>query len=331
MRAPLRVIAIFVAGILGLAACGGEAAPTEPGRTVAPPASLAPASVTLLSATPTLATLSPDPSLATASAAPEPTATATPVPTATARTTPTPGSVVVRIAYLHHSTGENVWNGGVGEFIAAYNRAHGTRYEIDEITYPDTGGGYPWENYPYDYWNLWVNHTGRDQDRGELTLDQLAASYDVIVFKHCFPVSDIGPDSDSDPPSVSSSAKTLANYRLQYAALRTRMRQFPDREFIVWTGAALTKAATSPDRASRARTFFGWVRDTWDQPADNIFVWDFYALETEGGLYLAPSFASSPDDPHPNADLSAAVAPLIGQRIVDVIEGRGDAAGVTGR
>ena len=82
-------------------------------------------------------------------------------------------------------------------------------------TYTDTtlGGSnsYPWANYPYDYWNLWVNHTGSSQDRGEPNLDQLTASYDVIVFKHCFPVSGIGPDSDCSPASVASQTKTIAN------------------------------------------------------------------------------------------------------------------------
>ena len=32
---------------------------------------------------------------------------------------------------------------------------------------------YPWANYPYDYWNLWVKHTGSSRDRGELNLDDL--------------------------------------------------------------------------------------------------------------------------------------------------------------
>lgn len=97
-------------------------------------------------------------------------------------------SGTVRIAYLHHSTGGNIWAGGVPQFFTSYNTAHGTNYQITSITYPATGGGYPWANYPYDYWNLWVNHTGTSQDRGELNLDQLAADYDVIMFKHCFPV-----------------------------------------------------------------------------------------------------------------------------------------------
>jgi Bacterial Ig-like domain (group 2)/Immunoglobulin domain len=239
-------------------------------------------------------------------------------------------ATTVRIAYLHHSTGGNVWAGGVPQFFTAYNTAHGTDYRITEITYPDTGGGYPWANYPYDYWNLWVSHTGTSQDRGELNLDQIAASYDVIMFKHCFPVSAIGPDSDSYPPSVSSSVQTIANYQLQYAALKTRMLQFPTKKFIVWTGAALTQASTNQADAQRAQTFFTWVKETWDTPGDNLFVWDFYALETEGTLYMRNAYAASAGDSHPNSMFSTTVAPYIAQRIVDVIEGRGDTGSITG-
>ncbi len=234
----------------------------------------------------------------------------------------------VRIAYLHHSTGGVVWDGGVPGFFTAYNTAHGTQYQITSITYPDTGGGYPWANYPYDYWNLWVNHTGNSQDRGELNLDQLAASYDVIMFKHCFPVSNIEPDSAATP-TVASDVKTIANYQLQYAALKTRMKQFPNKKFVLWTGAALTSSNTTTENAQRTQTFFNWVKNTWDEAGDNIFIWDFYFLETGGALFMKDAYSST-GDPHPNPAFAATVAPYISQRIIDVIEGRGDTGSITG-
>ena len=261
------------------------------------------------------------------------------------RTNRSPGQVMagmkgaVRIAYLHHSTGGNVWNGGVPGFIGAWNAEHGTDYRITELTYPATTGGgsllrylgrrYPWANYPYDYWNLWVAHTGSSRDRGELNLDDLAKDHDVIVFKHCYPVSGIGPDTAA--PSVSSDVKTLANYRLQYQALKARLHQFPAKRFIVWTGPALTEGGTNPEEAGRAQRWVEWVKNVWDEPGDNIFLWDFYALQTEGGLYFKTAHATSSADPHPNPAFSKAVAPLMGRRIVDVMEGRGDVANVAAR
>lgn len=237
---------------------------------------------------------------------------------------PPPAGDTVRIVFLHHSTGGVIWNGGVPQALASYNAGHATDYRITEHAYPNDP--YSWANYPYDYWNLWVANTGASMAQSQPNLDMIAGEYDVIVFKHCFPVSAI--QADTGAASVGSSVKSLENYYLQYDALKARLRAFPGKRFIVWTGAALREADTTPGQAARAKTFFDWVRNTWDEKGDNIFVWDFYALETEGGLYLASGNASA--DSHPNASFAQRVAPLFVNRLVDVIEGRGDTGSLTG-
>jgi hypothetical protein len=252
-----------------------------------------------------------------------------------------------RIIVLTHSVGRVVWEGGLGPFFQAWNRDHGTRYRIQRRPYPDGTAGhlwlgrilpdrlfnklfpdqYPWDNNPYDFWNLWVAH--RDRVQGELTLEELTRSYDVIVFKHCFDESRV--EADDGVPDVASPRQTLANYRLQYAALQARLHQFPHTRFILWTGAALREGSSTPEQAERARQFATWVKTTWDQKGDNIFIWDFRELETDGGLYLKPEYARNPRDSHPSAAFAARVAPLLGRRILDVIEGRGDTRSLTGR
>jgi hypothetical protein len=229
-----------------------------------------------------------------------------------------------RIIFLHHSTGEVIWNGGVPEWFAAWNTAHGTRYAIEERAFP-SGDPYPWENYPYDYWNIWVKHAGRSAYRGEPTLEMLTKDCQLIVFKHCFPVSGIEADGT---PDVSSADKTLANYKLQYAALKAKLKSFPNVRFVVWTGAALLQAETSSEQADRAKQFFEWVKTVWDEKGDNIFVWDFFTLETDGGKYLTKANASG--DSHPNEKFAARVAPQLCQRLLDVIAGKGDTASITG-
>lgn len=242
----------------------------------------------------------------------------------TTRTSPN----TVRVLFLHHSTGGVIWSGNgthtIPGDLAAYNSAHGTHYEITELAYPDSP--YPWDNYPYDYWKLWVDSPGTGS---QPTLASFVQNYDVIVFKHCFPVSNIG--ANSGTASVSSSTKSLQNYYLQYAALKEKLRQYPNKKFIAWTGAALLKDDTSEENATRAQTFFNWVKTTWDQPGDNIFVWDFFALETDNGMYLTTANASSSSDSHPNSTFAGRVAPLFVKRLVDVIEGRGDSGSVTGQ
>lgn len=230
------------------------------------------------------------------------------------------------VLFLHHSTGENVWKGGVPEAIANYNARAGTSYRISALAFPHEP--YPWDNYPYDYWNIWVKNAGSSPFQGQETLEMLTRSHQVIVFKHCYPVSAI--EEDSGPGEVSSSQKTLANYKLQYEALKSKLRAFPSTRFIVWTGAALTQKATREKRggndatADRARQFFTWVKSQWDEPGDNIFVFDFFHLQTEGGTYLLDRHAQDPWDSHPNEAFAKRAAPSFATRVIDVIEGRGD-------
>ena len=237
-----------------------------------------------------------------------------------------PAPAGARILFLHHSTGECVWNGGVAAWFEAQSAAHKANYAITEQNFPKDSP-YGWANYPYDYWNIWVKNAGAKPFKQEPTLEMLTARYDVIVFKHCFPVSNI--EADSGAADVASDAKQIGNYKLQYAALKKKMREFPKVRFIVWTGAAQVKNDVDEAAARRAKTFFDWVRDEWDEKGDNIHLWDFYRLETEGDLYVKAAYAQG--DAHPNEAFSKRVAPLFCQRVVDVIQGRGDTASLTGQ
>ena len=231
------------------------------------------------------------------------------------------------IIFLHHSTGGVIWEGGVESSLESYNSDHDTDYAIVERAFP--GDGYPWENYPYDYWNIWVEHEGDRRYKKQETLEILTADYDLIVWKHCFPVSGMEPDSGE--PDISSAVKSAENYKLQYQALKEKMHQFPETKFLVWTGAALVAEANDAESARRAEAFFDWVIEEWDEPEDNIYLWDFWQLETEGGLYLREEYAAGPGDSHPGSAFAADVAPLLAQRIVDVLEGRGDSSTLTGQ
>lgn len=234
----------------------------------------------------------------------------------------------VKILFLHHSTGNNVWKGGVPKWFKEFNGKNGANYRITEQAFPKKRP-YGWANYPYDYWNIWVKNAGDKPFMKEATLEMLTPQYEVIVFKHCFPVASV--KEDDGKPDIASDKKTIANYKLQYEALKEKMRSFPETRFIVWTGALLAEDDTSPENAERAAEFFKWVRDQWDEPGDNIFIWDFATVEGEGGLYLKKEYQAGAGDSHPNKEFCRKAAPLFAQRIVDVIEGRGDTSDVTGK
>jgi hypothetical protein len=240
-----------------------------------------------------------------------------------------------RIILLRHSTGGNLYQQGrVAKWFADYNSANGTSYNISMRAYPDSP--YSWKNYPYDYWNLWVNPKGPANPGNPNidTLENLAHDYDVIIWKHCFPGADIQPDTGS--PSVSSSAKRIENYKLQYRAVREKLDSFPDTIFIVWTLVPLHRLSTTPKEALRARQFVDWIRNEWltedKKSHPNIFIFDFWKYMAEDRLTTSHpnglantllykyEISHTRNDSHPNTLANQTVGPIFAQRIVDVIE-----------
>jgi len=233
-----------------------------------------------------------------------------------------------KIIFLHHSTGKNIWDGGVIDFFVDYNQKNNVSYCIREQDFPKQNP-YGWNNYPFDYWNIWINNAGNEPYKDEPTLEMIVDQYDMVIWKHCFPVASI--QENTGNPDIGSQVKSLENYKVQYQALKEKMKQFSQKKFIVWTIPALVKNATTEEEALRAQEFYNWVKNEWDEKGDNIFLWDFYELETEGGLYLKEDYAKGSENSHPNENFSKTVAPYFGQRIVDVIEGRGDNSSLTGK
>ncbi len=251
----------------------------------------------------------------------------------------------IKIIFLHHSTGERIWYGdksslsskiygklsdesAVTRWFKRYNKANKTNYIISELDFPKNVP-YGWNNFPFDYYNIWVKNTGNEPFQQEPTLEILTEKYDVIIWKHCFPVGNIVKDTGKG--SIDSEVKSIENYKLQYLALRNKMQYFPNNKFIVWTGAALTKENTTLEKANRTRHFIDWVRNEWDEPSDNIFLWDFYQLETGGDLFMKDAFAESRTDPHPNNSFAGKSYSLFCKRVVDIIESGGINTELTGQ
>lgn len=242
----------------------------------------------------------------------------------------------IKIIYLHHSTGGVIWNGNTGSktekvslplLFKNYNKANGTTYHIEEIEFPKNEP-YGWSNYPYDYYNIWVKNAGNEPFMEEPTLEILTREYQIIILKHCFPVSNLQADQDS--ADINSELKTLSNYKMQYLALRDKFHEFPATKFILFTGAAQVKNNITAEEAERAREFFSWVVDSWDLSGDNIYIWDLFSLQTEGGLYFKDEYAASLNDSHPNKEFASKAVKLLFQRIIDVIQNDGIRTSLTG-
>lgn len=237
-----------------------------------------------------------------------------------------------KVIFLHHSTGGIIWRVennilakvkrklgieiGLPVWFDKYNERNGTNYELTHLEYPKWEP-YGWNNFPYDYYNIWVKNGDKDYYKEEPTLKTLTKEYDLIIFKHCFPASDIVFEGE---PDIDSDVKMVDNYKLQYEALKNKMYEYPDTKFLLWTPPARTKAETTPEAASAATDFSHWVMEEWDQPGDNIFIWDFRTLETEGGDYLLPQNAKGEKNSHPSYSFAKRIYPLFANRIVEVLE-----------
>ncbi len=257
-----------------------------------------------------------------------------------------------KIVFLAHSTGIEIWFGNktsrLSDFVTrrnielglkmrpkaimpslfkTYNKEHGTSYNIDLKVFPKMEP-YGWNNYPYDYYNIWVKNGDDLEYMEEPTLNLLTQEYGIVIFKHCFPVCQIQADLDS--ADINSEIKTVGNYQLQYNVLKNKLLSYPNTKFILFTGATHVQSQLSEEEAIRAQNFFNWVINTWDTPDDNIYLWDLYGLQTEGGLYLKNEYATAEDDPHPNIPFSQKAARLLLNRIVDVIENDGKTTSLTG-
>ena len=220
-----------------------------------------------------------------------------------------------RILCLHHSVGSNVYNypaKGVLKWLAEYNSAHGTSFQISDQSYPSSGN-----NMPIDYYNSWVVGTG---------LDSLVQNYDVIIMKHCYPSSSILADAAGEPDF--SSRQSIANYKAIYRALRAEFDAHPDKLFIVWTLPPRHRLDTDADEAARATQFSQWLKTdflTEGGSHPNIRVFDFRSIVMDPSTnFLKYEYEKSHTigDSHPNDAANNVAGPLFAQFIVDAISNR---------
>lgn len=233
--------------------------------------------------------------------------------------------------FLHHSTGNGVWQGGVPQWIAEHNSNYNTDYRVSELSYPNTP--YPWANYPYDFWNLWVNGNCDSENKNIECINTLAEEYDLIIFKHCFPGAAVVADTGN--PDLRSPVKSLENYKLQYRELRSLFDRYPKTKFMVWTLAPLHRLATNAEEASRAKEFVDWVKTEWlseeGKSRSNIFIFDFFELAAESNISpengevncLKYEYELRHDnrDSHPNTNANTAIAPYFARAIAHVMAG----------
>jgi hypothetical protein len=213
---------------------------------------------------------------------------------------PSPPQGPVKLIFIHHSTGQN-WladgNGGLGLELRENN------YFVSDTNYgwgPDSIGdrtdiGHWWEWFrgtdSATYLSALYNESGQHSSYSRLTTDP-GGENDVIMFKSCFPNSQLGGSADDPVPAISdnplrgqscgSQYHTVANAKGIYIDLLDYFQTRQDKLFVV----IVTPPVQDPGNSANARALSNWLVNDWlkDYPLKNVLVFDFYnVLTTNGG------------------------------------------------
>lgn len=223
------------------------------------------------------------------------------------------------VVFLHHSTGANlIRQGRVREqFAEAGYDFWDHHYNQTGLTRPDGGkAGYSYR-IPDDNTDPDGLATLFAQPVYSLPLNALSGllQHEVIVFKSCFPASQISSDAQ------------LEQYKEWYLGMRDVMDAHPDRVFVVMSPPPLNPAVTPPEAAARARTFAEWLTSAeYLDGHPNVFAFDFFDQLAEDDP-AAPDYnmlrASYRDgeDSHPNQTANEVVGPLFVEAVIAAARG----------
>ena len=134
--------------------------------------------------------------------------------------------------------------------------------------------------------------------------------HEVILFKSCFPVSDI-----------ISEAK-LQEYKVHYFNMRAVMDKHPDKLFIVVTPPPLNPAETKPEIAVRARAFANWLKsDEFLKGHPNIFTFDLFDQlagddPPQSDYNMLRKAYQDGTDSHPNRQANETIGPLVADFVI---------------
>lgn len=120
--------------------------------------------------------------------------------------------------------------------------------------------------------------------RIEPTLGILTKQYNLFVFQHCFPVSNIR--KDINQPDMNSSAEESRTTNSSMVRWNRKCKNLKIPNFLSGLTLPQVENNTTWEHPQRAKAFFDWVQNEWDSPNGNILLWDFYELETEDVLSL---------------------------------------------
>jgi hypothetical protein len=234
---------------------------------------------------------------------------------------PDPPASPVKLIFIHHSTGGN-WlgdpnpdqpGGGLGRalmdnnyFVSAANYGWGP-YGIGDRT--DIPNWPEWFTGPNSGAILSALYAETGQNFGgfgywpRLSQDP-GGENQVIMFKSCYPNSDLYGQPNDPPAPEPNEDYTVRNAKAVYNNLLTYFQTRQDKLFIVITAPPMAQGEyaagdqTPAQRAANARALNDWLVGDWldGYPYSNVAVFDYYNVLTSNGS------ASRVDDPQTNEE-----------------------------
>jgi hypothetical protein len=207
-------------------------------------------------------------------------------PTVQQEDNPNPPDHVVRLIFIHHSTGEN-WlrddYGGLGlalannnYFVSDTNYGWGLNSIGDRTDIPDWLEWFDSADTP-SYLKAVYNEDGQYSSYTRLP-DSPGGENQIILFKSCFPNSALEGSPDDSPSA--EGWLTVGHAKYVYNEILGYFGAHPDKLFVVITAPPLQDRAY----AENARAFNQWLLTEWLSDSNytlrNVAVFDFYNVLT---------------------------------------------------
>ena len=204
---------------------------------------------------------------------------------------PEPPDEVVKLVFVHHSCGENWLADGYGNLGRELGR---NNYFVSDTNY-GWGPDYIGDRTDIPSWLEWFRSPqtpvymdalfteNRQHSHFTRTLSDPGGENQIVMFKSCFPNSELTGSPDDPPGTYEDLSVSGAKY--VYKEILKFFQTRPDKLFIAITAPPLS----DPTYSENARAFNNWLVNDWldenNYTQNNVAVFDFYNILTDANAH----------------------------------------------